>query len=126
MPTPPSGPHPRVRIRILPTEPVPYSGKRIPIFSCRDHPYTWEYDQELITETGVTVTFGERFNFFNGRFTSKNTTRVAIRGNNSVIVHTRWCSSYPGPHYTQTRWEGADDYNEKIVLSGPWVRLITP
>ena len=125
VPKPPST-HSRVHIRILPGEPVMHSGKSFGIYSCRDHKYTWEYDQEIITDTGVPVTFGERFNFFDGRFTSKNTTRVSIPGNNSVKVHTRWCSSYPGPHYVQTRWEGADDYNEKIELSGPWVRLATP
>ena len=125
VPRPPST-HSRVRIRILPEEPVKHSGTRIPLNSCRDHKYTWFYDQELITETGVTVVFGERLNFFDGRFTSKNTDRVSIPGNNSVIVHTRWCSSWPKPHYTQTRWIGKDDYNGDVEIDGPWVRLLTP
>lgn len=117
--------HSRVRIRINP-EPVQHSGTRVPTTSCRDHKYTWYYDQELITETGVPVTFDERHNFFDGRFTSKNTTRVSIAGNNNAVVHTRWCSSWPKPHYTQTRWIGKDDNNEPVEIDGPWVRLLTP
>jgi hypothetical protein len=124
VPKPPST-HARVRIRITP-EPVPHSGTRVPTSSCRDHEYSWYYDQELITDTGVPVVFDERHNFFDGRFTSKNTARVAIPGNNSVVVHTRWCSSWPKPHYTQTRWIGKDDYNEEVIIEGPWVRLLTP
>jgi hypothetical protein len=124
VPTPPST-HQRVRIRINP-EPVQASSTRFETSSCRDHEYFWYYDQELITDTGVTVVFDERNNFFDGRFTSKNKTRVSIPGNNSVIVHTRWCSSYAIPHYTQTQWIGKDDYNEEVVISGPWVRLLTP
>ena len=124
MPTPPST-HQRVRIRINP-EPVPASSTRISITSCRDHEYFWYYDQELITETGVTVVFDKRNNFFDGRFTSENKSRVSVPGNNSVIVHTRWCSSWPRPHYTQTKWFGKDDYNEEVVISGPWVRLLAP
>lgn len=124
VPKPPST-HQRVRIRITP-EPVPHSGTRVPTTSCRDHPYSWYYDQELITETGVTVVFDERHNFFDGRFSSKNTSRVSIPGNNSVVVHTRWCSSFAKPHYTQTRWIGKDDYNQPVEIEGPWVRLLTP
>ena len=124
VPKPPST-HSRVHIRITP-EPVPHSNTRVPTSSCRDHQYSWYYDQELITDTGVTVVFDERHNFFDARFSSKNTTRVSIPGNNSVVVHTRWCSSYPKPHYTQTRWIGKDDYNEPVVIEGPWVRLLTP
>lgn len=125
VPKPPST-HQRVRIRILPEEPVKHSGTRVPTFSCRDHKYSWYYDQELITDTGVTVVFDERYNFFDGRFSSKNTSRVSVPGNNSVLVHTRWCSSWPKPHYTQTRWIGKDDYNEPVEIEGPWVRLLTP
>ena len=124
MPKPPST-HQRVHIRITP-EPVLHSGTRVPTAGCQDHPYTWYYDQELITDTGVTVVFGERQNFFDGRFSSKNTTIVSIPGNNSVVVHTRWCSSFAIPHYTQTRWIGKDDYNEPVEIEGPWVRLLTP
>lgn len=124
VPKPPTT-HSRLRIRITP-EPVQHSGTRVPTTGCRDHPYTWYYDQELITDTGVTVVFDERQNFFDGRFSSKNTTRVSVPGNNSVVVHTRWCSSFAKPHYTQTRWIGKDDYNEPVEIEGPWVRLLTP
>jgi hypothetical protein len=122
VPKPPST-HPRVRIRINP-EPVPHSG--VPTGTCQGLPYTWYYDQELITETGVPVVFDERHNFFDGRFSSKNTTRVAIAGNNNAVVHTRWCSAIPIPHYTQTRWIGKDDYNNSVEIDGPWVRLLAP
>jgi hypothetical protein len=115
--------HQRVHIRITP-EPVPHSG--VPTGNCEGLPYTWYYDQELITDTGVTVVFDERHNFFDGRFSSKNTTRVQIPGNNSVVVHTRWCSAIAIPHYTQTRWIGKDDYSQPVEIEGPWVRLLTP
>jgi hypothetical protein len=115
--------HQRVHIRITP-EPVPHSG--VPTGNCQGLPYTWYYDQELITDTGVTVVFDERHNFFDGRFSSKNTTRVQVPGNNSVVVHTRWCSAIPIPHYTQTRWIGKDDYSQPVEIEGPWVRLLTP
>ena len=122
VPKPPST-HQRLHIRITP-EPVPHSG--VPTGNCEGLPYTWYYDQELITDTGVTVVFDERHNFFDGRFSSKNTARVQIPGNNSVVVHTRWCSAIPVPHYTQTRWIGKDQYNEPVEIEGPWVRLLTP
>jgi len=115
--------HQRVHIRITP-EPVLHSG--VPTGNCQGLPYTWYYDQELITDTGVTVVFDERHNFFDGRFSSKNTTRVQIPGNNSVVVHTRWCSAIAIPHYTQTRWIGKDDYSQPVEIEGPWVRLLTP
>lgn len=122
VPKPPST-HQRLHIRITP-EPVPHSG--VPTGNCQGLPYTWYYDQELITDTGVEVVFDERHNFFDGRFSSKNTARVQIPGNNSVVVHTRWCSAIPVPHYTQTRWIGKDQYNEPVEIEGPWVRLLTP
>jgi len=122
VPKPPTT-HQRVHIRITP-DPVPHSG--VANSSCRGLPYTWYYDQELITDTGVTVVFDERHNFFDGRFSSKNTTRVQIPGNNSVVVHTRWCSAIAIPHYTQTRWIGKDDYSQPVEIEGPWVRLLTP
>jgi hypothetical protein len=125
VPTPPSPPHPRLHIKIDP-EPVQHSGKPVGIFSCRDHKYSWYYDQHLISDTGVVVTFSERENFFDGRFTSKNGETIQIPGNKSVVLHTRWCSSWPRPHYTQTRFKGRDENGEPVEISGPWVRLLTP
>jgi hypothetical protein len=124
VPTPPST-HTRLHIRINP-EPVMHSGVPVATTGCGNHPYTWYYDQHLISDTGVVVTFGERENFFDGRFSSKNSDRIEIPGNREVVLHTRWCSGYPGPHYTQTRFKGSDEYGERIEFSGPWVRLLTP
>jgi hypothetical protein len=124
MPTPPST-HTRLHIKINP-EPVTHSGVAVPTFGCRDHRYTWYYDQHLISDTGVKVIFTERDNFFDGRFSSKNGSTIELPGNREVILHTRWCSSYPKPHYTQTRFKGRDEYNEPVEISGPWVRLLTP
>lgn len=124
VPTPPST-HPRVHIKIDP-EPVAHSGVRVATVGCRDHQYTWYYDQHIISDTGVPVTFTERDNFFDARFTSKNTETIQLGGNTSVVLHTRWCSSYAKPHYTQTRFKGRDDYGETVEISGPWVRLLTP
>ena len=105
---------------------MPYSGVPVPTFSCRDNRHTWYYDQIIATDTGIGVTFSERENFFDGRFVSKNGETVRIEGNAGVILHTRWCSAFPIPHYAQTRFKGKDDNGEPITFSGPWVRLLTP
>jgi len=124
MPTEPST-HVRLHITITP-EPVTYSGVPIPTFSCRDNQHTWYYDQVLVTDTGIPVTFTERENFFDGRYVSTNMTPVTIAGNTGVTLHTRWCSAYPKPHYAQTRFKGRDETGEPVTISGPWVRLLTP
>jgi hypothetical protein len=105
---------------------VPYSGVPVGTFSCRDNKHTWYYDQHLISDSGIGITFTERENFFDGRFVSKISESIHIDGNRSVILHTRWCSAFPKPHYTQTRYKGRDDMGEPITFSGPWVRLLTP
>jgi len=124
VPTPPST-HFRVTIKIDP-EPVPHSGQPVETFSCRDNRHTWFYDQHLHGETGVVVTFTERDNFFDGRFVNKNTESIRLGGNGTAILHTRWCSAYPKPHYTQTRFKGKDEQGDTVEISGPWVRLLTP
>jgi hypothetical protein len=128
VPTPPST-HFRLTIKIDP-EPVPYSGVPVPLFSCRDNKHTWYYDQILDSETGVAVTFSERENFFDGRFVGKNTQSILLGGSGTstkaVVLHTRWCSSYPIPHYAQTRFKGTDAEGGSVVISGPWVRLLSP
>ena len=107
-------------------EPVVHSGTPVPLYGCRDLPYTWYYDQYIYAETGVPVTFTERENFFDARFSSKNTATIELAGNGAVILHTRWCSAFPKPHYTQTRFTGKDEYGDTITISGPWVRLLAP
>ena len=125
VPTPPAPMHFRVKVVVDP-ERVPYSGVPVPLFACRDNQHTWYYDQKLSTETGIGVTFTERDNFFDGRFTSKNTSTIRIEGNSGAVLHTRWCSAYPIPHYAQTRFKGKDDNGEAITLTGPYVALLTP
>ena len=128
VPTPPST-HFRLSMKVDP-EPVAHSGVPVPLFSCRDNRYTWYYDQHLVSETGVPVTFTERENFFDGRFTSKNTEQIRLGGNGApnkaAVLHTRWCSAVARPHYAQTRFKGVSDDGEVIVVSGPMVRLLMP
>jgi hypothetical protein len=107
-------------------EPVAHSGKPVGIYSCRDNRYTWYYDQYIHGETGVPFKLNLRENFFDGRYVSKSTDTIAVAGNGTAILHTRWCSGWPKPHYAQHRFEGEDEYGEKIVISGPWIRLLTP
>ena len=125
MPTPPST-DPRLRFKIDPPEPVPHSGRPVGIFSCRDNRYTWYYDQYLHANTHVAVTFTERVNFFDGRFVNKNTETLQLAGNGTIILHTRWCSAYPKPHYAQTRFKGRDRDGQPVEISGPWIRLLSP
>ena len=128
VPTPPST-HFRLTMKVDP-EPVLHSGTPVPVSSCRDNKYTWYYDQHLVSETGVPVTFTERENFFDGRFTGKNTEQIRLGGNGApnkaAVLHTRWCSAIAKPHYTQTRFKGVADDGEVIVVSGPLVRLLMP
>jgi hypothetical protein len=128
IPTPPST-HFRVSMKVDP-EPVAHSGVPVPLAGCQANKYTWYYDQHLISETGVVVTFTERENFFDGRFVSKTIEPIRLGGNGSsdkvAVLHTRWCSGVAIAHYTQTRFKGTDAEGEPIVISGPWVRLLAP
>jgi hypothetical protein len=128
VPTPPST-HWRMNIKVDP-EPVAHSGVRVPLFACRDHPYTWYYDQILDSETGTPVNLTERWNFLDGRFVNKSTETITLGGNGTpnkaVTIHTRWCSSFAKPHYAQTRYKGRDGTGDGVEISGPWVRLLTP
>src|SRR5205823_11217545 len=125
VPTDPSA-SPTMHIQINP-EPVFHSGVPVPVASCATgHPYTWYYDQVLINDTGLAITFAQRENFFDGRFTSMNPEVISIRANGAVTIHTRWCSGYAKPNYTQTRYTGRDENGNPVVISGPWVRLLAP
>ena len=122
VPTPPST-HMRVRIRIDP-DPVPYSGRPITdSSSCRILAHTWFYDQIVHAETGIGITIQIRENFFDGRFTSRNTDKIWIAGNGTAVLKVRWCSGYKVSHYTQTRFKFTDDSGGEFTVSGPWVRL---
>jgi hypothetical protein len=128
LPTPMPGTpnsHPRLIVKIEP-EPVPYSGKPVPTFSCRDLQHTWYYEQILHGQTGIAVTITERENFFDGRFVSKVSETIHIPGNGTHRLQTRWCSGYPKFHYAQTRFTGKDENGEPVVINGPWVRLMAP
>lgn len=117
---------PKMHIMIEP-EPVTHSGVPIPIVSCAtNHPYTWYYEQVLVNDSGLAITFTQRENFFDGRYTSTNPEVIQIRGNGTVRIQTRWCSGYAKPHYAQTRFKGRDETGEPIEMSAPWVRLLTP
>jgi hypothetical protein len=108
-------------------EPVPHSGVPVPVASCAtNHPYTWYYDQVLVNDSGLAITFTERENFFDGSYSSKVADTIQVRGNGTVVLHTRWCSGYAKPHYAQTRFSGRDETGQPITMSAPWVRLLTP
>jgi len=107
-------------------EPVTYSGVPVPLFSCRNNPHTWYYDQVLINDSGLAITFTERENYFDGRFVSSNKEAIRVASNSGVTLHTRWCSAYPKPHYAQTRFNGRGEDGEPITISASWVRLLTP
>ena len=117
---------PVMHIQINP-EPVTHSGVPVPSAGCAtNHPYTWYYDQVIVNDSGLSLTFTKRENFFDGRYSSTNPTVIQIRGNGAVTLHTAWCSGYAKPHYTQTRYTGRDENNNPVTFSGPWVRLLTP
>jgi hypothetical protein len=111
---------------VITPEPVIHSGVPVPVAGCDNHPYTWYYDQQLINDRGLALTFDKRENFFDGYYSSANHEVIQIPGNRSVILHTRWCSGYGQPHYAQTRFTGRDETGEPVTFSGPWVRLLAP
>jgi hypothetical protein len=116
----------KMHIMIEP-EPVLHSGVPVPTPSCAtNHPYTWYYEQVLVNDSGLALTFTQRENFFDGRYTSTNPAVIQIRGNGTVRIQVRWCSGYAKPHYAQTRFKGRDETGEPIEISAPWVRLLTP
>ena len=125
MPTPPSLHFRMTPIKVDP-EPVAHSGIPVSTSGCHDLKYTWYYDQHLNAETDTPVTLSERENFFDGRFVNKNNEGIRLVVHVPVILHTRWCSAYAKPHYVQTRFKGQDDKGEKVEISGPLVRLLTP
>jgi hypothetical protein len=124
LPTDPTA-SPRMHIVIDP-ESVTHSGVAVPVAGCDNHPYTWYYAQVLVNDSGLAITFTERENFFDGRYTSTNLQPVSIRANGTVTLQTRWCSGYAKPHYAQTRFKGRDETGEPVVISAPWVRLLAP
>lgn len=108
-------------------EPVAHSGKPITdVAACRNLKYTWYYDQIVHAETGIGITIQWRENFFDGRFTSKNSEKIWIKGNGTVVLKTRWCSAFGRFHYTQARFRFTDDEGGQFEVSGPWVRLNAP
>ena len=108
-------------------EPVPHSGVPVPVASCAtNHPYTWYYQQKLINDTGLAITFTERENFFDGRFAGGNNEVIQIRANGTVTLTTRWCSGYAKPHHAQTRFKGRMEDGNRIEMNAPWARLLTP
>ena len=111
---------------VIDPEPVLHSGVPVPLAACENHPYTWYYSQVLVNDSGLALTFSERENFFDGRYTSTNTQAINIRGNGTVTLQTRWCSGYAIPHFAQTRFKGRDETGEPVVVSAPWVRLLSP
>jgi hypothetical protein len=125
VPTDPTS-SPVMHIEIDP-EPVTHSGVPVPTTGCAtNHPYTWYYDQVLINDSGLAITFTQRENFFDARYSSTNPSVITLRANGTARIHTAWCSGYAKPHYTQTRYTGRDENNQPITFSGPWVRLLTP
>lgn len=125
VPTSPST-HFRLRFKIDP-EPVPHSGRPITdTASCRNLKHTWYYDQIVHGETGIGITIQERENFFDGRFVNRNTQKIWIPGNGTVVLKTRWCSGFGVFHYTQTRFKVTDDEGGQFTVSAPWVRLQAP
>lgn len=124
MPTPPTVGD-RFILKIDP-EPVRHSGTPIAISACRDLKYTWYYDQILHNQSGTPVEFTERENFFDARFVSRSTETISLAGNGTAILHTRWCSGHAKPHYAQSRFKGKDRDGAEVIVSGPWVRLLSP
>jgi hypothetical protein len=115
--------HMRLKARIDPN-PVPYSGRPVELFSCRDLSHTWFYTQNLSTETGVAVTITERENFFDGIWVSTTKQTIRIEGNNGHRIESRWCSGYDKAHTAQHRYKGKDDNGDPVVLMGALIRLL--
>ena|SRR6266850_4220980 len=120
--------NPRMHVKLDPDgdQGVPHSGRPVGTYGCRDNRYTWYYDQIIATDTGIPVKITKRENFFDGRYAGKNQDSFQVAGNSSVTLHTRWCSGWAKPHYTQTKLYGQADNGEEIVFNGPYVALLSP
>jgi hypothetical protein len=128
VPEPPTGTHPRVEIKILPSVVVPFSGKFITdVASCRDsfsaRDNTWFYDQVIATRSGIGVTIQERRNYFDGRLASTVKDSINIGGNSTYTLHSKWCSSTRKFHYVQTQFLMRDAEGNNFTYNGPYVRL---
>ena len=129
--TPLAGPpstNQRMHIKIDPdpNTGVPHSGVPVGIFACRNHPYTWYYDQTVATDTGLEIKIQTRYNYFDNRWAGENRDGFNVRGNSGVVLHTRWCSSYPRPHFTQTNFKVSVENGEEFSFNGPYVALKSP
>jgi len=124
VPTEPTA-SPQMHIVIDP-DPVMHSGVAVPIAGCENNPYTWYYSQMLVNDSGLSITFTSRENFFDGRYSSTNPQVVTIPAKGTVTLDTRWCSAYAKPHYAQTRFKGRDQKGQAVVISAPWAALLAP
>lgn len=106
--------------------PVPYSGVPVSdVAGCRILPHTWYYDQIVFSNVGShTFKITQRENFFDGRYVSTVNEAFDIRENGSMRFKSRWCSGYATEHTAQTRFRGVDSDGNKVLFSGPVVRLM--
>jgi hypothetical protein len=109
-----------------PPDHVPHSGKPVGIFGCRDNRFTWYYDQYVTTDSGLSITVRSRDNFFDGRWVSENKDGFNVAGNSSVVLHTRWCSAVPRPHYTQHRFQVEVEGGERFTFYTDYIALLSP
>lgn len=114
--------HPRVQLKINP-DPVPFSGVPVPLFSCRDLPHTWYYEQVIHAQTGVPFRLTERENYFDGRLVSRMNENIYVEGNGTARINSRWCSAFGNEHTAQHRFKGKDDEGNDIIVNGPLVKL---
>lgn len=123
----PSGGKASVKITINPN-PVPHSGQAITdVSACAGVKNTWFYEQILEETNGVSVTFSDRQDFFDGRVANTiNNAGIQVPARGRISIRSRWCSSTAAAHTAATNFSGKDANGNVLFANGPQVTLQKP
>jgi hypothetical protein len=113
-----------VQVAVNPN-PVPFSGAPITdAQECANYANTWFYDTVLHETGGGDVTFTSRVDLFDGKTANSITgLKIVLHPNDTVILHTRWCSGASTPHSAQSIFGGVDGSGTAVTATGQVAQL---